>query len=421
MGPMTYALRSDVPALLHPFARPAAGTGSFLNIVAAAGAEVQDADGRRYIDALGSLWYSNVGHGRPEIADAVSAQLRRLDAFHGFERFTNPLADALAERLAGLAPMPDARVFLTSGGSESVETAIKLARAAHVQAGHPERTVVISRVPSYHGVSYGAMTATGLPLNQAGFGPLLPDIVQVPYDDPTALDGLAEVAQGRIGAVIAEPVVGAGGVFPPPPGYFAELRRRCDAWGAYLIIDEVICGFGRLGEWWGSQHFGVRPDLVTFAKGVTSGYLPLGGVLVGPAVREPLEADESYVLRHGYTYSGHPTSAAAGLANLDIIEKEGLLARAAGIAEHLGAGLSGLVDGERIVETRGTMGIWALGLAPGLDAATVRDALLAEGVIARPVGASTLAFCPPLVITEQQMALCVEGARRAVDAVASRG
>jgi len=185
-------------------------------------------------------------------------------------------------------------------------------------------------------------------------------------------------------------------------------------------MDEVICGFGRLGAWWGAQHFGVEPDLVTFAKGVTSGYLPLGGVLVGAAVRSSLESDEAYVLRHGYTYSGHPTPAAAAMANLDLFEKEGLLNRAAGIAEHLGTGLLGLVDGERIVETRGTMGIWALGLGAGLDAPTVRDALLDEGVIARPVGASTLAFCPPLVITEAQMAKCVEGARRAVDVVAAR-
>jgi putrescine aminotransferase len=209
-------------------------------------------------------------------------------------------------------------------------------------------------------------------------------------------------------------------VYPPPPGYFAELRRRCDEWGAYLIVDEVICGFGRLGAWWGAQHYKVQPDLVTFAKGVTSGYLPLGGVLVGPAVRAPLESDEAFVLRHGYTYSGHPTPAAAALANLYVIEKEGLLDRAAGIAKHLGAGLATLVDGERVVEVRGTMGIWAIGLGAGLDAPEVRDALLGEGVIARPVGGSTLAYCPPLVITEEQMAKCVEGTGRALGTVSAR-
>jgi len=412
---------SDLPSLLHPFARAAAPRASFVEIVAGEGAEVVDAGGRRYVDALGSLWYCNVGHGRPEIAEAVYAQMRQLEAFHTFDRFTNPTAEALAERLSALAPMDEARVFLTSGGSESVETAVKLARLAQDLGGHPERTVVVSRRPSYHGVTYGAMTATGLPANQRGFGPLLPDVVQVPHDDLEALDQLAEGQQGRVAAVIAEPVIGAGGVHPPRPGYLAGLRERCDRWGAYLILDEVICGFGRLGEWWGAVHFGVRPDLVTFAKGVTSGYLPLGGVLVGPAVRRPLEADPSTVLRHGYTYSGHPTSAAAALANLDLIEKEGLLGRAAGIGERLGEGLGRLVDGRHVLECRGTQGIWALGLAPHLDASVLRDALLAHGVIARPIGATALAFCPPLVVTGAQMDRCVEGTAAAVADVTEGG
>ena len=407
----------SLPALLHPFARPTAPRDSFLEIAGGQGAEVMDAAGRRYVDALGGLWYCSVGHGRAEIGQAVLAQMRRLEVFHTFDRFTNPVAEALAERLSALAPMEASRVFLTSGGSESVETAIKLARMAQDLGGHPERTVVVSRRPSYHGVTYGAMTATGLPANQQGFGPLLPDVVQVPHDDIEALDQLSEGLQGRVAAVIAEPVIGAGGVHPPRPGYLAGLRQRCDRWGALLILDEVICGFGRLGAWWGAAHFDVRPDLVTFAKGVTSGYLPLGGVLVGPAVRRPLEADPATVLRHGYTYSGHPTTAAAALANLDLIEDEGLLARAPAIAERLGAGLAGLVDGEHVLECRGTQGIWALGLAPHLEAQAVRDALLGHGVIARPIGSATLAYCPPLVVTEAQMDRCVEGTAAAVSDV----
>lgn len=405
---------SALPALLHPFARPAAPRGSFVEIVAGEGAEVVDAAGRRYVDALGGLWYCNVGHGRLEIGEAVLAQMRRLEVFHTFDRFTNPTAEALAERLCALAPMEGVRVFLTSGGSESVETAIKLARMAQDLGGHPERTVIVSRRPSYHGVTYGAMTATGLPANQQGFGPLLPDIVQVPHDDLEALDQLAEGVQGRVAAVIAEPVIGAGGVLPPRPGYLAGLRERCDRWGAFLILDEVICGFGRLGAWWGAVHYDVRPDLVTFAKGVTSGYLPLGGVLVGPEARRPLEADPATVLRHGYTYSGHPTTAAAALANLDLMEEEGLLSAAPGIAERLGTGLAGLVDGEHVLECRGTQGIWALGLAPHLEAPVLRDALLAQGVIARPIGNTALAFCPPLVVTGAQMDRCVEGTAAAV-------
>lgn len=404
-------MTSDVglPSFLHPFARPAAPRSAFVTIVAGSGAEVTDAQGRVYIDALGSLWYCNVGHGRPEIAEAVSAQMRRLEVFHTFDRFTNPPADALADRLAAMAPMTDARVFLTSGGSESVETAVKLARIAQARAGHPERTVVVSRRPSYHGVTYAAMSVTGLPANQECFGPLLPDVVQVPYDDIDALDRVSEAGEGRIAAVIAEPVIGAGGVYPPPEGYLGALRDRCDRWGAYLVLDEVICGFGRLGAWWGATHFDVRPDMVTFAKGVTSGYLPLGGVLVGPAVRGPLESDPGFVLKHGFTYSGHPLPAVAALANLDVIEQEGLLGRAEGIGEQLGNGLADLVDGEAVVEARGTTGIWAIGLEPHLHALTLRDALLDFGIIARPVGNSTLAFCPPLVITTDQMERCVTG------------
>jgi adenosylmethionine-8-amino-7-oxononanoate aminotransferase len=410
----------SLPSLFHAFARPAAPRSAFVDIVAGQGAEVTDAEGNVYVDALGSLWYCNVGHGRVEIADAVAAQMRRLEVFHIFDRFTNPPADALADRLIGLAPMPDARVFLTSGGSESVETAIKLARIAQVHAGHPERTVVVSRQPSYHGVTYGAMSATGLPANKEGFGPLLPDVVQVPYDDSDALNQLPEAAQGRIAAVIAEPVIGAGGVYPPPEGYLAALRQTCDRFGAFLIFDEVICGFGRLGAWWAAQHFGVRPDMVTFAKGVTSGYLPLGGVLVGPAVRAPLEAEPDFVFKHGYTYSGHPLPAVAAMANLDIIESEGLLDRAKGIGERLGKGLFGLVDEEHVVGARGTMGIWAIQLAPHIDASTLRNALLDFGVIARPIGSTLLAYCPPLVITDDQMDRCVEGTQRAVDAVVGR-
>jgi putrescine aminotransferase len=407
-------MREDVPRLLHSFARPAAGREKFLEIVAGEGAEVIDASGRRYVDALGSLWYCNVGHGRREIADAVSAQMARLEAFHTFERFTNAPAEMLAERISGLAPMPDTRVFLTSGGSEAVETAVKLSRVAQAWAGHPERTVVVSRRPSYHGVTYAALSATGIAANQEGFGPLLPDVVQVPYDDLEALDRVGAEHAGRVAAVIAEPVVGAGGVYPPPDGYFAGLRERCDSWGAYLIVDEVICGFGRLGRWWGSEYYGVRPDLVTFAKGVTSGYLPVGGVIVGTAVRDVLESDDSAVLRHGYTYGGHPTGAAAALANLDLLEKESLVGRAPLIADRLGAGLAGLVDGDRIVACRGAEGIWALELAERLSAPAVRDSLLDHGVIVRPIGASILAYCPPLVVTDEQMDRCVEATRVAV-------
>jgi adenosylmethionine-8-amino-7-oxononanoate aminotransferase len=409
-----------LPEFLHAYARPSASREAFITIVRGEGAVVWDDLGNRYVDGLASLWYCNIGHGRAEMVEAVNAQMRKVAGFHTFDRFTNEPAEALTARVAALAPMPGARVFLTTGGSEAVDTAMKLARLAHHRAGAPERTLVVSRRPSYHGVTYGGMSATGLPLNQQGFGPLLPDVEQVAYDDLEELDRLLAERGDELAAIIAEPVIGAGGVYPPSPGYLTALRFRCDQHGGLLILDEVICGFGRLGRWWGADHYGVQPDLVTFAKGVTSGYLPVGGVLVGERVRRPLEADATLVLRHGHTYGGHPTACAAALANLDIIEREGLVERAAKVGDRLATGLQSLVDGDTIVEARGAVAVWAVGLGSGVDAMEVREELLARGVIARPIGTSTVAYCPPLVIDDADLDQCVEATGEAVRAVAAR-
>jgi putrescine---pyruvate transaminase len=390
-----------VPAFLHPFARPA--KDDFVSIVRGEGALVWDAAGNEYVDAMASLWYVNVGHGRAEVADAVSTQLRTLAAYSCFDPFTNPWADSLAERLASLAPMADARVFLTGSGSEAVDSAIKLARIAQVQAGHPERTMVISRAFAYHGVTYGGMSAQGLPPNQAGFGPLLEGFVNVPNHDLEAVAAALAANEGRVAAVITEPVQGAGGVRPPVDGYLAGLRRLCDQHGAFLIVDEVICGFGRLGRWWGSDFYGITPDLVTFAKGVTAGYVPLGGVLVGPSVRSPLEADASFWLRHGFTYSGHAAGAAAAHAVLDILEREGLLDRACHVGARLEDGLRSLHRDGLVREVRGEVAVWAVALPEGHDPMAVRDHMLAGGAITRAVGADTLTFCPPLVTTDEQV------------------
>jgi adenosylmethionine-8-amino-7-oxononanoate aminotransferase len=396
----------SLPDFLHPFARPANDT--FTNIVEGEGVIVRDDAGREYIDAMASLWYCNVGHGRREIIDAAGAQLGRLEAFHTFDIFTNPPAERLAGELAALAPGPGFRVFFAGSGSEAVDSALKLARAAHSMAGRTSRRLIVSRTPSYHGVTYGGLAATGLSPNQQHFGPMLADVVQVPYDDPGAVRKVAEERPGELAAVIAEPIVGAGGVYPPPDGYLAELREICDEHEAYLILDEVICGFGRLGHWWGAEYYGVRPDLVTFAKGVTSGYIPLGGVLVGPEVRGPLEADPGFVLRHGHTYSGHPVACAAGVATIQVMRDEGLIERAPVIGAQLSAGLRDLAERELVAEVRGAGAVWAVGMHPHVDAAAVRDALMARGVIARPIGAATLAFCPPLVITPEQVDSCVK-------------
>ena len=402
-------------AFLHPFTRPTAD--DFLTIVRGEGAVVHDDRGRAYVDAMASLWYCNVGHGRAEIADAVAAQLRTLSSYHTFERFTNPAAEAVCERLAALAPMPDARVFLTCSGSEAVDSAVKIARLAHALAGHDQRDVIVARQPSYHGVTYAGVTLTGLPANQAHFGPMLPAVEHVPHDDLAAVEALFADHGDRIAAVIAEPVVGAGGVLPPVDGYLAGLRRLCDEHGAFLVLDEVICGFGRLGAWWGAERYDVEPDLVTFAKGVTSGYQPLGGVLVGRRVRASLEADPTTVLRHGHTYSGHPASAAAALVAIDITERESLLERAVKLGDHLARGLHALHADGTVTGVRGVGAIWAVGLDDGVAAPDVREHLLDRGVIARPIGTSTIAFSPPLVTTDGQLDQCVEALGSAVAAV----
>jgi adenosylmethionine-8-amino-7-oxononanoate aminotransferase len=396
-----------VPRFLHPYARPT--RTDFVKIVRGDGARVYDADGKEYVDGMASLWYMNVGYGRGEIADAVAAQLRTLAAYSTFDPFTNEPAEQLADRLAAIAPVDDARIFLTCDGSEAVDSAIKLARIAQVQAGHPERTVVVSRSQAYHGVTYGGLSAQGLPGNQAGFGPLVPDFVNLPRDDLEAVATLFAEQGDRIAAVITEPVQGAGGVHPPQEGYLQGLRRLCDQHGAYLVMDEVICGFGRLGHWFGSEHYGVRPDLLTFAKGVTSGYMPVGGVVVGARVRAGLEADPTFVLRHGHTYSGHAAAAAGALAALDITEREGLIDRAKHVGARLAGGLRSLSADGTIAEARGDVAVWAAGLAPDRDATDVRDRLLEVGVITRAIGADTLSFCPPLVISDGDIDRIVDG------------
>jgi putrescine aminotransferase len=404
-----------LPPFLHPFARPAAEASSFLSIARGEGAAVFDAAGHRYVDGLASLWYCQVGHGRREIIDAITEQLGALDTFHCFERFTNDPADALAARLVELSPIPDARVFYTDSGSEAVDSAIKLARLAFARQGDPDRHLVVGRRHAYHGVTYGGLSVMGLPANTEGWGPLLGGTrpLGIEHDELTAARELFERAGDQIAAVIAEPVIAAGGVRAPEPGYLQGLRALCDEHGALLILDEVVCGFGRLGAWWGADVFDVRADLITFAKGVTSGYLPLGGVLVGPAVRGPLEADADFVLRTGHTYSGHPTSCRAALANIDLIVAEDLAGRAADvIGPYFATELAALRDDGLVAEVRGMAGIWAVDLAEGVAAVAVRDAMVEHGVIVRPIGTSTLAMCPPLVIGEDDLAQII-GALRA--------
>jgi adenosylmethionine-8-amino-7-oxononanoate aminotransferase len=399
-----------VGSFLHPFAKPA--RPAYVSIVRGEGALLWTADGKELIDAMASLWYCNIGHGRREIAEAVAAQIQTLEAYSCFEPFTNPPADELADRVAQLSPMPSSRVFLCGSGSEAVDTAIKLARLTHRLAGEPQRTVVISRRRGYHGTNFGGTSAQGIEPNREGWGPLVPDIVQAPADDVEALSVMMSERGGEIAAVLVEPVQGAGGVFPPPPGYLTELRMLCDRHGALLVFDEVITGFGRLGTWFAAEAFGVLPDLITFAKAVTSGYQQVGGVIVGSRVRDALEGDDTFLLRHGYTYSGHATACAAGLRNLDVLDDEALLARAEPVGKRLAAGLESLAADGVIDSVRGTGAVWAAGLRPDQDAVAIRDAMLDAGVVTRAIGTDTCTFCPPLVITDEQI-------DRVVDALAA--
>lgn len=390
-------------AFLHPYAKPTRPDSDYIRIVRGRHATVWDDTGREYVDGMASLWYANVGYGRTEITAAVAEQMDAIAAFHCFEPFTNAPAEAVAERVRSLSPHPTGRVFFTSSGSEAVDSAMKLARVAHVRAGRPERTLIVSRGRAYHGVTYGGLSAQGLPANQEGYGPFLGDVANLPPDDLEAMAAFMAEHGDRVAAIMTEPVQGAGGVFPPSEGYLAGLRRLADQHGCYLIFDEVICAFGRLGHWFSSGHFGVVPDIVTFAKAVTSGYVPLGGVLLSREVCEPLESDAAWMLRHGHTYSGHPTACAAALANLDLLDAEGLPARAPHVGDRLFGGFATLAADGLLAEIRREVAVGATKLAEGLDAFAVRDRLLGAGVITRAVNPETLTWCPPLVITDDQI------------------
>ena len=387
--------------LLHAFAKPS--KTDFISIVRGKGSLLWDANGRQYIDAIGSLWYCQVGHGRTEIAEAVAAQISTLETYSTFDPFTNQKADELAAKLQSISALPQSRVFLCGSGSEAVDTAMKLARVAQGQAGHPERTIIVSRMRGYHGTNYGGTSAQGLPLNKQGFGQLLPEVVQVDSDNLEDLAKFMSDNSKKIAAVIVEPLQGAGGVWPPPPGYLEGARKLCDQHGAFLIFDEVISGFGRMGTWFAADHYGVIPDMLCFAKGVTSGYQPLGGVYVGAAVREALESDPNFFLRHGYTYSGHSSVCAAALANLAIIEREGLVERAKHVGARLSKGLGALATDGTIDHVRGDGAVWAAGLKPDQNSVTIRDRMIELGVIARAINTDTVAFCPPLVVTDEEL------------------
>jgi putrescine aminotransferase len=418
------ATRTDT-SLWHPFADMAAIRGNEFVISRGEGVWLYDEDGNRYLDGSASLWYCNVGHGRSEIADAVAEQIRKLEAWSIFGDAATPPALELADKLAALSSLDDAKIFLTTGGGDAIDTAAKLARLYWQVQGHPERLHMISRAAAYHGTMAFGTSLGGIESNRVGYGPLVPSTSQVQWDSPDALrEEIERVGAERVAAFFMEPVIGAGGVLPPPDGYVQAVAEICRDTGVLFVCDSVICGFGRLGTWLGFERFGVQPDLVTFAKGVTSGYLPLGGVVVSGRVAEPFWSKPGrVVVRHGQTYSGHAAVCAAALANIAILDREGLIARGGELEGELLSTLAPLADHPLVGEVRGGTGMLvgiafdpgALADDPALPAKAYK-AIRPHGVILRALGQS-LAVSPPLTIASDEIQLIHDAVRAGLDAL----
>ncbi len=414
-------------ALWHPFADMAAVDGEELVLERGEGVHVWDVDGRRYLDGAASLWYCNVGHGRREIAEAIAEQLGRLEAYHVFGDVANRPALELAEKLSALAPTPGSKVFLTSGGADSIDTAAKLARLWHATRGEGTRTHLISREHGYHGTHGIATSILGMPYRE-GFGELVADTSRVAWDDPAALEAeILRLGPSQVAAFVFEPVIGAGGVLAPPPGYLDEIMAICARHGVLTIADAVIGGFGRVGDWFAVERFGLEPDLIVFAKGVTSGYLPLGGVVVSPRVAEPFFATRGRPFSHGATYSGHPTCCAAALANIALLERDGLVHRARELEAPFHETLRALEAHPLVREVRGGVGLMA---AVALDPERVDDLGAAATELwagARRAGLLTrwlwegVALAPPLIVESADVLEMVELLTEGLEAVASRG
>jgi adenosylmethionine-8-amino-7-oxononanoate aminotransferase len=401
-----------------------------LSIERGDGCYVWDGEGNRYLDGLAGLFATQVGHGRPELATAAFDQTVQL-AYFPLWGFTHPSAEALATRLASLAPGDVNRVFFTSGGSEAVESAWKLARQYFTLIGEPERTKVISRDLSYHGTSMGALSITGLDSIKTMFGPLVAGAIKVSSTDQYRKtcghegsclcaadeidDAIRREGPNTVAAVFLEPVQNAGGCLTPPDGYFQRVREICDAHGVLLVSDEVICAFGRLGSMFGADRYGYLPDMITTAKGITSGYAPLGALLVSERIAKPFEAGT--VFQHGFTFAGHPAACAVALANLDILEGEDLPGHVRANEDEFRSSLETLAGHALVGDIRGAGYFWGIELVKdqttkepfNAEAGAELCAMITRrtrelGLICRATyrGAAVIQLSPPLIAGTDQ-------------------
>lgn len=445
----------DRQFVFHPFSGAPAHeqSGAAMMARSASGCWITDDTGKRYFDAMAGLWCVNTGYGRERIADAMADQARNLSYFHGFTSMATEPAALLAERIIDKAPEGFSKVFFGASGSDANDTQVKLVWYYNNARGMPEKKKIIARDRGYHGVTVMTGGMTGLPGLHAGFDLPLPMIrhVSAPHNLWTRRAGEDDAAFGdrmaqelddlietegpeTVGAFIAEPVMGAGGVIVPPEGYFAKIRAVLDRHDVLLIADEVITGFGRLGTWFGAEKMEMTPDLMSVAKGITSGYAPLSGVLVSEKVWQVITgaAAQKYgAFHHGYTYTAHPVMAAAALANLDIVEEENLVARAGEMGDYLNATLkSAFADLPLVAEVRGQGLMAAVEFArptgegwqkfdPDLTvgARIVRTAL-EDGVIVRALpNGDAVSFSPPFTATPEEIDLAISTVRRAAEQV----
>ena len=393
-------------ALWSPQAQMAGVLGDRLTIVAGDGATVTTDDGRQLLDATAGLWHANIGHGRARLAEAAAAQMRRLETYHTFGRIANDQALALADRIAQLSPIEDAKVFWVSGGSDAIDTAAKLARRFWQAQGQANKRIIITRQQAYHGLHGFGTSIAGIEVNREGYGSesLIPETARVPANDADALESeIARLGPDRVAAVFAEPIIGTGGVILPAPGYLERVEAICREHDVLLVLDEVITGFGRTGEMFATGLFDLHPDMVVVAKGITSGYAPLGGVLVARRVWEPFydDAPDAPIFRHGVTYSGHATACAVAQANLDVLEEEELVARVAGLAPELTRAMDQVAKHPLVTEVRGGIGLIAgVQMAPEVDGDAIARACVEAGVLVRILGGNVVQVSPPFVVQD---------------------